>query len=644
MRLICCYCFVIFIFLLNFHNVVSQRRRKPKPTTRTKTTTLGGRWNPIVGGIYGSNVKPKKKKKPIKSRQPAAQPYIPRWQNPVVRSMVKPPIMQQKGRPLEDPPWTHCINQVQVTKDWVRIVSDGYPIPIHTQQQCTWMLYCKQGYKIRLSFSDVDLLKPNDGGGCKSQFVEIMDMFYSASQGKHCGESVPGDYVSKGTKLRLDIQRDLAVYPYRGFSAAVRIVPITTISGRYSTSALHIMATSKKVTPAPTTRKPIPIRRTSPKAPPTTLTTSRRPIARPPSNAAEFYGPNNQPVIPLFPTKKPATLSTMTTTLLIAGSIVFLLILFALAFLFRKLLMDMYQKLMSNDEEAERAARRRRRRRRRRRKQQLEDNEAYEEAYSASEAYSTNEENNKELPVSFQRFSAINDSCNRKRRSVTFEDEWVEDFVDKSSNKFSAYKGSTEYIESGLTTRTNSEMSLQQAESKEEPIYEMGDEEDWETSSVQSGDSVRTTSRHPDHKIFRQKKIYEKQLKTSTSTNSLEKKQPQISNISSQISKTHSSSDPQISASTSSMGEDSQHQQQLAAAMLMQDLLQAKAAASQANKTQEKVQPPQTIPNDTKLYGNLPSPELKKVYEDLAAKSVPVALLPVETEFLKKHKEKGGKA
>jgi len=627
--------------------VVSQRRRKPKPTTRTKTTTLGGRWNPIVGGIYGSNVKPKKKKKPINSRQPAAhQPYIPRWQNPVVRSMVKPPIMQQKGRPLEDPPWTHCINQVQVTKDWVRIVSDGYPIPIHTQQQCTWMLYCKQGYKIRLSFNDVDLLKPNDGGGCKSQFVEIMDMFYSASQGKHCGESVPGDYVSKGTKLRLDIQRDLAVYPYRGFSAAVRIVPITTISGRYSTSALRIMATSKKVTPAPTTRKPIPIRRTSPKAPPTTLTTSRRPIAaRPPSNAAEFYGPNNQPVIPLFPTKKPATLSTMTTTLLIAGSIVFLLILFALAFLFRKLLMDMYQKLMSNDEEAERAARRRRRRRRRRRKQQLEDNEAYEEAYSASEAYSTNEENNKELPVSFQRFSAINDSCNRKRRSVTFEDEWVEDFVDKSSNKFSAYKGSTEYIESGLTTRTNSEMSLQQAESKEEPIYEMGDEEDWENSSVHSGDSVRTTSRHPDHKIFRQKKIYEKQLKTSTSTNSLEKKQqPQISNISSQISKTHSSSDPQISASTSSMGGDIQHQQQLAAAMLMQDLLQAKAAASQANKTQEKVQPPQTIPNDTKLYGNLPSPELKKVYEDLAAKSVPVALLPVETEFLKKHKEKGGKA
>ena len=59
--------------------------------------------------------------------------------------------------------------------------------------------YCDQGMKIRLSFNDVDLQGMNVGGGCKSQFVEVIEMYYSASQGKYCGERIPGDYVSKGS-------------------------------------------------------------------------------------------------------------------------------------------------------------------------------------------------------------------------------------------------------------------------------------------------------------------------------------------------------------------------------------------------------------------------------------------------------------
>jgi len=488
--------------------------------------------------------------------------------------MVIPIVTQQRGAPLEDPAWVHCVRSVKVSDTWTIITSDGYPEQTSMQQQCTWMFYCDQGSKIRLSFNDVDLQGMNKGGGCKSQFVEVIEMYYSASQGKYCGEKVPGDYVSKGTKLRLDIQRDTTVYPYRGFAAAVRIEPITSRSGTYKYSTLRRMATLPKTVTVSTTRsttstkhqpRKFPTRLpVEPKSTPNNVVPK---VLKKNTEAIDFYGPNHQPQLFIPYTKNKKTLSSTTMTLLAIGIIVFFISIGGLAYYFRSLLWDMYQKIFFPEQ---------RRKEQRRKRRQMR-----------------NVERRKKLNRTYDDISMTSSMYNR-RKSVTFQDEWTNDGYVEQSGKLSDFGESIVDIRD-YNNEENYEKAAQEAndisknsksEFKEEPIYELScDDEisstskDWEITSVtsttsgfstHSKDSVRTTSRHPDHKSLRKIKLQEKIEKTSSSDIMKETK---ISSISSSVDEV-TPPEPLMPPFISSSAPYSLEQQQLDAAELLKKLLQ----------------------------------------------------------------------
>ena len=51
--------------------------------------------------------------------------------------------------------------------------------------------------RLQLSFNVLDL-QAGSGGRCGNQFVDLIDMELLKSQGRFCGDRVPGDYVTVG--------------------------------------------------------------------------------------------------------------------------------------------------------------------------------------------------------------------------------------------------------------------------------------------------------------------------------------------------------------------------------------------------------------------------------------------------------------
>jgi len=383
----------------------------------------------------------------------------------------------------------------------------------------------------------------NGGGNCNSQFVEIIDLQVMASQAKFCGDKIPGDYVSIGTRVRLDLQSDSTVYPYRGFQAAVRAEPATVASGSYSKSLIVWLGTSRAVTTT-TTRRPLITRRvTTKRTIIRTRATSKSPV--PLENQRQFFGPGHQPNLPNLSIQNTnySALSSMEKLFLVVGTISFFLVLLALAVFFRKVLKEIYLEFRY----PKKSKRRKRKRRKRRR------------ALRAQQTESEEEDIKLELPMSYRRFNPSNEATSARRRSVTFEDEWIETDLEEEPLSDSNQSIDSKYSKSNF------------GKSKD-PVYEMEDDEDedWETSSAHSTDSVRTTSRHPSHKEFKKQKIYEKKLKINSNRSLDDGKETLKTNL----NKNHSSSNPELFQSNLSEGEGLNRKKSLEAAILMKELLQ----------------------------------------------------------------------
>jgi len=113
----------------------------------------------------------------------------------------------------------HCITNMKVGRTWKELKSPDYPKFSGKQMQCTWMLEAPIGWRVKVYFKDLSMKPPSDGS-CRSQYVEFIDDTPGSSQGRFCGNKGPGDYVSIGTKLRVDVQGDKSVGTWRGFVIA----------------------------------------------------------------------------------------------------------------------------------------------------------------------------------------------------------------------------------------------------------------------------------------------------------------------------------------------------------------------------------------------------------------------------------------
>uniref|UniRef100_H2ZE97 CUB domain-containing protein n=1 Tax=Ciona savignyi TaxID=51511 RepID=H2ZE97_CIOSA len=122
---------------------------------------------------------------------------------------------------LLTPPWTHCVNQMHALPDrWLGFTSPNYPNGITTQTQCSWIITANPGFKVRISYQKMNLT--GSKYNCYTQYVEIIDIRAGSSQGKDCGAARPKDYVSQGTKLRIDLKADTAAANHQGFSIKFR--------------------------------------------------------------------------------------------------------------------------------------------------------------------------------------------------------------------------------------------------------------------------------------------------------------------------------------------------------------------------------------------------------------------------------------
>ena len=54
--------------------------------------------------------------------------------------------------------------------------------------------------RLQISFNVLDL-QGGKGGRCGNQFIDLIDLELLKSQGRFCGDRVPGDYVSVGGSI-----------------------------------------------------------------------------------------------------------------------------------------------------------------------------------------------------------------------------------------------------------------------------------------------------------------------------------------------------------------------------------------------------------------------------------------------------------
>uniref|UniRef100_F6WNF9 CUB domain-containing protein n=3 Tax=Ciona intestinalis TaxID=7719 RepID=F6WNF9_CIOIN len=332
------FCILVFCVVL----VNTQQRRNNNRNRNNRVTpapTVGGRWRPSVVTrrrpiASGNNRGGSGNRRPSTVQRRPLEPS----------ELITPPSRRLPGEaPLQEPSWVHCMNNMEITNSWAMISNRGYPEAIVGQMQCSWIFFSARNTRIRISFYDIDL-QPGEAGRCGTQFVDVIDLQLQKSQGRFCGDQIPGDYVSMSNSLRLDIQGDTTIISHRGFRAFVRSEPLTVQAGlRQRSLKFHgRITTTRRPT---TTQRPI-IRRT-----PTPNNRVRQPIRTraPPTYqrpGQNIYGPNRQPQI-IDDTSPPSSPSVGIYVLI--GLLCVMIVLMGLAFLFRKRLRKRYDEFRGKE-------------------------------------------------------------------------------------------------------------------------------------------------------------------------------------------------------------------------------------------------------------------------------------------------------
>jgi len=550
----------------------AQWRQRPRTTKKPKTTTVGGRWRP----------RPKPTPYKPKTRTPA---YRRTTRKPTRRVPVTPPeyIYPVKRRlpgdtsQVQRPTWVHCRNSHTVDNDrtWVYLQSPGYPDAQLTQFQCTWIISAEPGMKIRLSFEDLELSPGIGAGRCGSQFVEVIDLMEGMAQFRGCGDKLPGDYVSLGNKLRLDIQCDKNDQFYRGFRAAVRAEPGNVKSGTRAKSILF-HGEPTKATPLRLTRPP----NLFPKAqqqfpgmqPPSAAPSLRNtPPTEDPFSSEDFdryFGENN--VAPgLYDknkgkiAKKQSSLSEDTQMYLLIASAVFVLLLALMGIYFRKVILEIYaslEKCITGKKEDERKDGKEKK---------------YSREMSAYNPYDSDVhsmyESNMSIPGLVSKEGSIISDLDRlsrpgsvrsnisRRRSVTFADHKTEEKIIppngsslEASSKFSS-------LDSGLN-------SMSTANTNEvEPIYESSD-----TLSISSGVSLK-------------ERLSKRSTTTASQDSSSSVHPPSASETLSKDAAPQSKTASAEDEANNTLSHIDTNQQQLDASLLLQQILSGSAATNLPN-------------------------------------------------------------
>ncbi|XP_074610173.1 cubilin-like [Acropora palmata] len=115
------------------------------------------------------------------------------------------------------------------------LVSPRYPFPYQHNQNCTWFLNTKPGYKVTLEFTEFDL-QPSYDKKCRD-FVQIQDGTQESSPvlGKFCGKHIPDKVTSTFNNIRITFHKDVT-FTAKGFVLHYRVI-----------STIEIQATSSSV-------------------------------------------------------------------------------------------------------------------------------------------------------------------------------------------------------------------------------------------------------------------------------------------------------------------------------------------------------------------------------------------------------------
>ncbi|XP_076813975.1 uncharacterized protein LOC143460376 [Clavelina lepadiformis] len=123
-----------------------------------------------------------------------------------IRTHIQAPEKLRKGEaPASDPGWTHCVKNIPAKLNWRAINNKDFTKIETTQFQCTWKIYSLANEHVQISIQKLNFGSEEDST-CQQQFLEIIDS--GKTQGRYCERNRPGDYVSSGSAVRVDIQGD----------------------------------------------------------------------------------------------------------------------------------------------------------------------------------------------------------------------------------------------------------------------------------------------------------------------------------------------------------------------------------------------------------------------------------------------------
>ncbi|XP_076813993.1 uncharacterized protein LOC143460388 [Clavelina lepadiformis] len=507
---VCFWAFVCFLLIVDqvVSPVLAQQNQRNNNKNKKKQTKkpVGGKWRPTVVRNGGNNQR--RPAPTTKTGNRAVSSQNNQRRNQLFDDIVRPPLQRYEGEaPLQKPSWTHCLHGITVDSNWASVTSPNYPSPISGQMQCTWVFTGTRGKRLRISFNDIDL-QPQQGGRCGSQFVDVIDLALLKSQGRFCGNDVPGDYVSTGHQIRLDIQGDTTLVPHKGFQAAVRVEDLSLQPGLRRRSLMYDgPLTTTTQAPIRTTRRRLPTTKR------TTTSTASYSLTRDPG---VYYGNHQQPNINIKIANDGNNNSPATETIALYVFIALFclcVLLSGIGFVFRKPLYAKYKKFKNKNKSAKPL----------KEEDKSDDEKKKSDSSVKEEQDATSQEDRAfchgrfELPGGADGTPTLG---GRRRRSVMFEDEVLAGLDTDSlpRNTSSASNKSDDDIvrndrESDIC---RSEKSLSKAAPADsdlhfqgwnyphsEPIYEV------DTMSVQSYSSARSASRHPDHETYKHKKIME---------------------------------------------------------------------------------------------------------------------------------------
>jgi len=129
---------------------------------------------------------------------------------------IKPVIQLNPGEVAVQEPGWKSVYRLRVGKYWKPIKSPGYPSFQGSQMQASWILEAPIGWRVKIAYKDLSIAT-RVGQTCSKSYVELIDVKAGKSQGRACGMENPGDYVSMGSLMRIDLMSDNYRGKYRGF-------------------------------------------------------------------------------------------------------------------------------------------------------------------------------------------------------------------------------------------------------------------------------------------------------------------------------------------------------------------------------------------------------------------------------------------